>query len=152
MDSAERLTLRYKCVRMVSLSPIQQLMLFVSKQMYITESSITKAQAIHISSLQLCYLQATRAMPPHKRYGPDGEVVHEWTQRALAVSRVMQVWRDVIVRNRLLEDEASSPYLQRKHCVLKDTGYARAAAACAREPKGIPASVQEKMKEAFDNA
>ena len=54
--------------------------------------------------------------------------------------------------NRLLEDEASSPYLQRKHCVLKDTGYARAAAACAREPKGIPASVQEKMKEAFDNA
>ena len=24
--------------------------------------------------------------------------------------------------------------------------------ACAREPKGIPASVQEKMKEAFDNA
>ena len=90
--------------------------------------------------------------PRTERYGPDGEVVHEWTQRALAVSRVMQVWRDVIVRNRLLEDEASSPYLQRKHCVLKDTGYARAAAACAREPKGIPASVQEKMKEAFDNA
>ena len=30
---------------------------------------------------------------------------------------------------------------------------ARAAAACAREPLfGIPASVQEKMKEAFDNA
>ena len=79
------------------------------------------------------------------RFQSDGEVVHEWTQRALAVSRVMQVWRDVIVRNRLLEDEASSPYLQRKHCVLKDTGYARAAAACAREPKGIPASVQEKM-------
>ena len=39
---------------------------------------------------------------------------------ALAVSRVMQVWRDIIVRNRLLEDEASSPYLQRKHLVLKD--------------------------------
>ena len=96
-------------------------------------------------------MKATAATT-HKRYGPDGEVVHEWTQRALAVSRVMQVWRDVIVRNRLLEDEASSPYLQRKHCVLKDTGYARAAAACAREPKGIPASVQEKMKEAFDNA
>ena len=50
----------------------------------------------------------------------------------LAVSRVMQVWRDIIVRNRLLEDEASSPYLQRKHLVLKDTGYACAAAACAR--------------------
>ena len=64
----------------------------------------------------------------------------------------MQVWRDVIVRNRLLEDEASSPYLQRKHLVMKDTGYARAAAACAREPKGIPASVREKMKEARDNA
>jgi len=80
----------------------------------------------------------------------------------------MQVWRDVIVRNRLLEDEASSPYLQRKHLVLKDdrlptlarqhqlsdtTAYRTASAtACAREPKGIPASVQEKMKEAFDNA
>ena len=62
------------------------------------------------------------------------------------------MWVDIIVRNRLLEDEASSPYLQRKHLVLKDIGYARAAAACAREPKGIPASVQEKMKEAFDNA
>ena len=64
-------------------------------------------------------MKATAATT-HKRYGPDGEVVHEWTQRALAVSRVMQVWRDVIVRNRLLEDEASSPYLQRKHLVLKD--------------------------------
>ena len=60
----------------------------------------------------------------------------------------------MIVRNRLLEDEASSPYLQRKHLVLKDTGYACAAAACAREPKGIPASVQdqEKIKEARENA
>ena len=46
--------------------------------------------------------------------------VHMLARCGLAVSRVMQVWRDIIVRNRLLEDEASSPYLQRKHLVLKD--------------------------------
>ena len=45
-------------VNIITITASQSLMLFVSKQMYITESSITKAQAIHISSLQLCYLQA----------------------------------------------------------------------------------------------
>ena len=92
------------------------------------------------------------AATTHKRRGADGEVVKEWTQRALSVSRVMQVWRDIVVRNKLLEDEASSPYLQRKHFVMKDTGYARAAAACARMEEGIPTSVQEKMEEARANA
>ena len=92
------------------------------------------------------------AVTKHKRLGADGEVVKEWTQRALSVSRVMQVWRDIVVRNKLLEDDASTPYLQRKHFVCKDTGYASAAAACAKGPKGIPPSVYEKMKEARDNA
>ena len=60
------------------------------------------------------------AASTHQRRDASGKVVKRWTQKALAVSRVMQVWRDIIVRNRLLEDEASSPYLQRKHLVLKD--------------------------------
>ena len=91
------------------------------------------------------------AASTHERRDASGKVVKRWTQKALAVSRVMQVWRGIVVRSRLLEDEASTPYFQRKHFVSKDTGYARAAAASAG-PKGIPASVHEKMKEARDNA
>ena len=87
----------------------------------------------------------------HKRYGANGELVKQWTQCALSVSRVMQTWRDMIVRHRLLMDDASTPFLLRKHFVAKDTGYARAAAASAG-PKGIPPSVQQKMKEARENA
>ena len=78
-------------------------------------------------------------------------MVKRWTQKALAVSRVMQVWRDVVVCDRLLTDEASSPFLQRKHYQLKDTGYARAAAASGG-PKGVPPSVYAKVKDARDNA
>ena len=77
----------------------------------------------------------------HKRYGPDREVVKEWTQRALAVSRVMQVWRDMIVRNRLLEDEASSPYLQvqRKHLVLNEGhGLRSRGSSVRRRDEGHP--------------
>ena len=29
----------------------------------------------------------------HKRRGADGQVVKQWTQRALSVSRVMQTWQ-----------------------------------------------------------
>ena len=56
-----------------------------------------------------------------------------------------------MVRDRLLADDASAPFLQRQHYQLKDTGYARAAAASAG-PKGVPPSVFEKVKEARDNA
>ena len=91
------------------------------------------------------------AASTHERRDASGKVVKRWTQKALAVSRVMQVWRDMVVRDRLLADEASSPFLQRKHFQLKDTGYARAAAASGG-PKGVPPSVFEKVKEARDNA
>ena len=67
------------------------------------------------------------------------------------VSRVMQVWRSMVVRDRLLADDASAPFLQRQHFQLRDTGYARAAAASAG-PKGVPPSVFEKVKEGRDNA
>ena len=36
----------------------------------------------------------------------------------------MQVFRDEAVRERLLRDEASEPYLQRKHYVVSEHGFA----------------------------
>ena len=87
----------------------------------------------------------------HERRDAEGKLIRRWTQTALAVSRVMQVWRSMVVRDRLLADDASAPFLQRQHFQLKDTGYARAAAASAG-PKGVPPSVFEKVKEGRDNA
>ena len=81
----------------------------------------------------------------------EGKLLKRWTQTALAVSRAMQVWRNMVVRDRLLVDDASVPFLQRQHFQLRDTGYARAAAASAG-PKGVPPSVFEKVKEGRDNA
>ena len=73
----------------------------------------------------------------HKRRGPDGAILKTWTQRPLAVSRIMQTYRDMAVRERLLRDEESIPYLLRKHYGLKTTGFAtvgQAAAANVRDP------------------
>ena len=67
------------------------------------------------------------------------KLLKRWTQKALAVSRVMQVWRSMVVRDRLLADDASAPFLQRQHYQLKDTGYARAAAASAGPKEGCAA-------------
>ncbi len=86
-----------------------------------------------------------------ERRDAEGKLLKRWTQTALAVSRVMQVWRSMVVRDRLLADYASVPFLQRQHFQLRDTGYARAAAASAG-PKGVPPSVFEKVKEGRDNA
>ena len=77
--------------------------------------------------------------PSHERRDAEGKLIKRWTQTALAVSRVMQVWRSMVVRDRLLADDASVPFLQRQHFQIKDTGYARAAAASAG-PKGVPAA------------
>ena len=67
----------------------------------------------------------------HRRRGADGEVVQQWTQRALSVSRIMPTWRDMVVRDRLLMEEASTPYLQRGHYRTRETGFAAAAASSA---------------------
>ena len=80
------------------------------------------------------------------RHSVPCSLIKEWTQRALAlgVSRVMQVWRDMVVRDRLLTDAASTPFLQRHHYETKETGFAQAAAACAG-PKGVLASLYLKV-------
>ena len=55
-----------------------------------------------------------------------------WMQKPLAVSPVMQAYSDISVRERLLRDEASAPWLQRKHFRLQSTGFATVGeAACA---------------------
>ena len=80
----------------------------------------------------------------------DGNVIKQWTQKPLSVSRVMQVWRDMVGRDQLLADEASTPFLQRKHHKMQETGFARVAAHVG--PRQLPKSVVEKVKEARENA
>ena len=86
----------------------------------------------------------------HKKRDKDGKVIKEWSQRPLAFSRIMQVWRDMAVREKLLRDEASAPYLQRKHYMAKEAGFA--AVKVTGEVKGVPPSVAAKGKEARENA
>ena len=64
----------------------------------------------------------------------------------------MQVWRDVIVKKALLQDEESTPYLQRKHHVVKNTGYNATVHAAAGASRVLPASVLEKLRQARENA
>jgi len=74
-----------------------------------------------------------------------------WRERPLAVSRVMQVFRHVSVREMLLCESSSQRYLQRQHVRVTSTGFATAASACGDcEPEdghAVPASVYEKMRE-----
>ena len=92
---------------------------------------------------------SSRPETTHKN--SDGELEKEWTQRAMSVSRVMQVWRDQVVRDRMLEDEASTPFLLRKHHRIRETGFAHAAQASAAAT-GMPASVYNYIKDLRDNA
>ena len=62
----------------------------------------------------------------------------------------MQVWRDMTVREKLLRDEASKPYLGRKHYMAKEAGFG--AVKVTGEVKGVPPSVAAKVKEARENA
>lgn len=67
----------------------------------------------------------------HHRRNPDGSVT-TWTQKALSFSRVMQTFRDQAVRERLMRDEESVPYLLRKHYNLASTGFSRVGETVAR--------------------
>lgn len=58
----------------------------------------------------------------HHRRNAKGEVVKSWTQRALSVSRIMQTFRDQSVRERVMRDEESVPYLMRHHYRLIQAG------------------------------
>ena len=64
----------------------------------------------------------------HKKLKKDG-TTSTWTQGPLRVGRVMQVYRNMAVSERVIRDEGSTKYLQRKHFKLKSTGFATAAKA-----------------------
>ena len=72
-------------------------------------------------------------------------------QRPLAVSRVMQVFRDQAVRERLLREDESLVYLQRKHFKTAKTGFTTAGEAEAKERKPM-ASIYARMAEGLDLA
>ncbi|KAL1523952.1 hypothetical protein AB1Y20_018868 [Prymnesium parvum] len=58
----------------------------------------------------------------HTRRRKDGTTT-TWMQRPLSVSRVMQTYRDMSVRERLLRDEDSKAYLLRHHFTLASSGF-----------------------------
>eukprot|EP00327_Prymnesium_parvum_P007531 CAMPEP_0182796480 /NCGR_PEP_ID=MMETSP0006_2-20121128/295_1 /TAXON_ID=97485 /ORGANISM="Prymnesium parvum, Strain Texoma1" /LENGTH=263 /DNA_ID=CAMNT_0024921445 /DNA_START=1243 /DNA_END=2035 /DNA_ORIENTATION=+ len=86
----------------------------------------------------------------HRRRNENGEVVRTWTQRALSVSRVMQTFRDQSVRERVIRDEESLPYLLRQHYKLAATGFSTVGEAAVIDDK--LSSILERMSEARDLA
>ena len=73
-------------------------------------------------------------------------------QRPLAVSRVMQVFRDESVRARLLWEEESAPYLQRRHCRTASTGFAMASECQPCEGRTPPEKIFVKIQEGLEHA
>lgn len=90
----------------------------------------------------------------HCRRDNKGNVVKTWTQKALSVSRVMQTFRDQAVRERLLRDEESIPYLLRKHYKLASTGFSTVGEAAGKDEKCLDpcASVYGRMEEGRNHA
>ena len=69
----------------------------------------------------------------------------------------MQTWRDAAVRNALsnalLEDEASTPFVQRKHVRIQRTGFATVGhAAAAGASRGRPSLIADAINEARKEA
>lgn len=93
----------------------------------------------------------------HTRVMPDGSK-KTWMQGPLKVSRVMQAFRSMCVTERLLRDEGSLRYLQRKHYKLKSTGFTTAAEAAGKQhveaavEASIYGEVSRKVQEAREHA
>ncbi|KAL1504848.1 hypothetical protein AB1Y20_008619 [Prymnesium parvum] len=75
---------------------------------------------------------AITAAVHHRRNG-EGAVVKTWMQKALSVSRIMQTFRDQAVRERVMRDEESVPYLLRQHYKLATTGFSTVGEAAAKD-------------------
>ena len=69
-----------------------------------------------------------------------------WLQRGLGVSRVMQTFRDLSVREAALRDEESIPYLLRKHYTLFESGFTTVGEA-AEAAQRVQESIYERMRE-----
>eukprot|EP00966_Prymnesium_polylepis_P328937 7384711-Prymnesium_polylepis.1 len=83
-----------------------------------------------------CKLSKTAETHKSRKVGANGDR-KVWVQKGLSCSRVMQAFRDIAVKERLLRDEGSAVYLQRHHFRLKTTGFATVgeAAAAKEAPK-----------------
>lgn len=68
-------------------------------------------------------VKAFQAVQHRRRNASNGSAGKTWIQKALSVSRIMQTFRDQAVRERILRDEESQPYLLRKHFTLATTGF-----------------------------
>ena len=85
----------------------------------------------------------------HTRRDASGAIVKQWTQKALKTSRVMQAFRAEAVRQRILRDPASAPFLQRKHFKLLKRGRASKAAAKGERPdeRNIAGAYVKRLRE-----
>ena len=89
----------------------------------------------------------------HQVKDEAGNVIKSWKQRALALSRIMQAWRELAVREAVLRDPETAPYLQRHHFRLQKTGFTTAGQAAAAGAKGGERpSILRKLQEARDLA
>ena len=89
-----------------------------------------------------------KAATEHKKRDATGAIKKTWKQRGISVSRVMQAYRDMSVREKLLRDAESLPYLQRRHFVTRATGYTtEAAAAGGSRCMECTPSIYKKMAE-----
>eukprot|EP00966_Prymnesium_polylepis_P319654 7376088-Prymnesium_polylepis.1 len=67
-------------------------------------------------------LSKTAETHTSRKAGADGGR-KVWVQKGLSCLRIMQAFRDIAVKERLLRDEGSAAYLQRHHLRLKNTGF-----------------------------
>lgn len=92
-------------------------------------------QTLHQRTLRR---QAGVGRKEYHRKDADGQVIKTWSQRALQCSRVMQVFRSMSITERVLRDEKSAPFLQRKHFVLAKSGFTTAAHSIKGEATAEP--------------
>lgn len=88
----------------------------------------------------------------HHRRNADGSIT-TWRQKALSFSRVMQTFRDQSVRERLMRDEQSVPYLLRKHYKLASTGFSSTGDSLAKSNASLDdpcASIYSRFAEGRD--
>ena len=87
----------------------------------------------------------TNKATTHHRRDKTGAITKTWTQKALTVSRVMQAFKAECVRERIIRDPKSEPWLQRQHHRLLDKG--RVSKAWAKEAG--PAREGSEISEAY---
>ena len=79
----------------------------------------------------------------HHRRDRHGKITKTWTQHAIRVSRVMQAFKAECVRERILRDPKSAPWLQRHHHRLLNSGRVSKAWAKEKGPEREGSEISE---------